>query len=652
MNNPLLFSRPAAGMMSLVSGDAPSGGIARRLLLVGILAPPLIGGVTRLGVILGWYGVNVQASLFVAVMVALVLRTTWVAARQAEREELRTLAALADSGTANEHLQRALDDRDVFAALIEDQLRLSEAKFSGIVSVSPDAIVSIDEQHRITLFNERAEHIFGYSQAEVLGKPLHMLIPARLRATHREHLESVATSDETGRRMGARAPMLGQRKNGEEFPADVAISKLHVGGTLMMMVTVRDITVQKRVEREQGFLADVGTVLSSSLDYDETLTNIAQLAVRDLADLCIVEVNPPDGRFRRQRVATRDPEKAWIGDVLMHAPSGRGRSPVLKPAFENTRPLLIEHVSPQTVASWFHKEQHRRALSAAEPASIIAVPLLARGRLLGQIVLMSSVPSPPYGPADLPLAAELARRAALSIENAWLLAEAQRAVAMRDDVLAIVSHDLRTPVVAVGVVATLLRQPERSGADELERLASSMERSVEEMHLLIDDLLDLAKIQNGTFSLQTYAEKLPQVVNPVINGMSVLAEAKHHALQVDWPPALPEVSIDARRVGQVMSNLVGNAIKFTPEGGTIRIAVRQERHAVIVSVSDTGAGIPPDRLRHIFDRAWQAQRARHATRGLGLSIAKGIVEAHGGTIWAESEIGKGSSFSFTLPLAA
>jgi PAS domain S-box-containing protein len=762
----LLFSRPAAGMMSLVSSDTPSGGIARRILLVGILAPPLVGGATRLGEVAGWYGVNVQSSLFVVVVVALVLRTTWLAARQAERDELRTLTALEDFRTANEKLQRALDDRRVFAALIEnspdfiaiadpsgrpvylnpagrqmvglaadrpiektriqdyyppdqrsfasnvilksvmdqgqwkgdtyyrnweteesipvfdehfiirdgergrllgmgtitrdisdlrrtqDQLRLSEAKYSGIVSVSPDAIVSIDEKHRITLFNEGAERIFGYSSGETLGAPIDMLIPDRLRATQREHLEQFAASDETVWRMGGPTPILGLRKNGEEFPADVVISKLHLRGTLLMTLTVRDVTARKRIEREQSFLAEVGTVLSSTLDYDETLKNIAQLAVRDLADFCIVEVNPSDGGFRRVRVASRDPAKSWISDSLTQASSARSRRPLLGSVFDNKRPVLVEHASAETIAAWFQSEQQRRALTATEPRSIIAVPLLARGKLLGQIVLLSSGSSPAYGPADVRLAEELARRATLSLENSRLFAEARRAVALRDDVLAIVSHDLRTPVVAIGVVATLLRQAEQIDASELERLAGSMERSVEEMHLLIDDLLDLAKIQSGTFSLQTYAEKLNQVVTPVIDGMSVLAEAKHHSLQVDLPAELPEVAIDARRVGQVMSNLVGNAIKFTPDGGTIRVAARQERHAVVVSVTDTGAGIPPDQLRHIFDRSWQAQRARHTTSGLGLSIAKGIVEAHGGTIWAESEVGKGSSFSFTLPLTA
>ena len=279
--------------------------------------------------------------------------------------------------------------------------------------------------------------------------------------------------------------------------------------------------------------------------------------------------------------------------MLTQSSPSRGRRPLLTSVFDNKRPLLVQQVSAEVIASWFPNEQSRRALGAAEPRSMVAVPLLARGKLLGQIVLVSSVSSPAYGPPDVRLAEELARRATLSIENSWLFAEARRAVALRDDVLAIVSHDLRTPVVAIGVVAKLLRQAEQIDASELERLAGSMERFVDEMHLLIDDLLDLAKIQSGTFSLQTYAEKLNQVVTPVIDGMSVLAEAKHHSLQVDLPPELPEVAVDARRVGQVMSNLVGNAIKFTPDGGTIRVAARQERHAVVVSVSDTGAGIPP-----------------------------------------------------------
>jgi signal transduction histidine kinase len=309
-------------------------------------------------------------------------------------------------------------------------------------------------------------------------------------------------------------------------------------------------------------------------------------------------------------------------------------------------------MSPEMIAALADTDDHRRALRAATPQSVVAVPLLARGTQLGLIVLVSSSSSRVYGAADLRLAEELARRAALSVENARLFAEAQRAVAMRDDVLTIVSHDLRTPVVTIDVVAHLLSQCDRIDPAELKGFVGSMERSVAEMHLLIDDLIDFARIQSGKFSIRTHAENLEQVVKPVIDRMKVLAEAKHQSLEIELSARLPEVEIDARRISQVISNLVGNAIKFTRDGGAIHVAARQQADAVIVSVTDTGAGISRDQLTDVFGRSWQSQRDKHKKNGLGLSIAKGIVEAHGGTIWAESELGKGSAFSFTLPLAA
>ncbi len=185
---------------------------------------------------------------------------------------------------------------------LEEDLRLSEAKSSGIVSISADAIISVDENQRITLFNEGAEKIFGYSKAEAIGASLDILIPERFRAIHREHVAGFTASPSTARRMGQReTPIFGVRKNGEEFPADAAISKLDVEGKPIMTVALRDITDQKRIENEQRFLSEVGAVLTSTLDYEDTLTNIAQLAVRDLADYCIVDVVDELGEIRRLR---------------------------------------------------------------------------------------------------------------------------------------------------------------------------------------------------------------------------------------------------------------------------------------------------------------------------------------------------------------
>ena len=200
---------------------------------------------------------------------------------------------------------------------LENELRLSEEKATGIVSISSDAIISIDEEYRITLFNEGAEKIFGYSVKEAIGSSLDILIPDRLRNIHRQHVGQFATGSGVARRMGTRDGLIvGCRKNGEEFPAGAAISKLEVAGTRILTVVLRDITYQKRIENEQRFLADVGPVLATSLDYEETLSRIAELAVQGLADLCIVDLVEDEDEVRRLRVVSPDPSRAGTCEVL------------------------------------------------------------------------------------------------------------------------------------------------------------------------------------------------------------------------------------------------------------------------------------------------------------------------------------------------
>ena len=266
------------------------------------------------------------------------------------------------------------------AALDHSALLLSEAKSFGIVSISADAIISIDNDRRIALFNEGAEKIFGYSKAEAVGAPLDILIPERLRAIHRRHLERFASGDQVSRRMGERGgAILGLRKNGEEFPADAAISKLEVSGETILTVTLRDVTDAKRFERNQKLLADMGRVLAATLDYEETLTRVAELAVRELADFCVVDVVEDDGEIRRLRVVGRDPSQQRICDSLRHIPIDRSRPALLWSPLATRQPVLIEKVTPEIVAAWAQSDEHLRVLQEMEPRSIIVVPLLARG---------------------------------------------------------------------------------------------------------------------------------------------------------------------------------------------------------------------------------------------------------------------------------
>jgi PAS domain S-box-containing protein len=535
----------------------------------------------------------------------------------------------------------------------EENLRRCEAALAAVVAASPEAIVSIDAEQHITLFNEAAEQMFGYAKAEALGAPLDLLLPVRFRASHREQVQRFADGPEPARKMGEEGIVFGRRNNGEEFPVDAAIVKLEIDGAGAMTVTLRDMTEQTREEAEQRFLADVGAVLASTLDYEETLGNVARLAVRDLADLCIIDVVDDEKIIRRRKVISRDPGQAWLCDLFTQAASERRPGALIRSVLDTGRPVVVATVTAGTLASLTHNSRRLRALRSAGLTSIVSVPLQAHGTLVGAITLIGASASRVHGEADLRVAEELAQRAALSIANARLFREAQRALCIRDDVLAIVSHDLRNPVVTIGLLAQLLRQAESMEAGRLGELADSIERSVDDMHLLIDDLLDFARIHSGTFSVEMHAGELHRVITPIVDRLRVLAAAKHQHIDIDVPADLPEVSVDLRRIGQVISNLVGNAVKFTPDGGTIRIVARlhEHEHSVMVSVADTGQGIPAEYLAHIFERFWQAPRTKHLGSGLGLAIAKGIVEAHGGTIWAESVLGKGSTFSFTLAVA-
>jgi len=407
----------------------------------------------------------------------------------------------------------------------------------------------------------------------------------------------------------------------------------------------------KRVENEQRFLADVGAVLTSTLDYEDTLRNIAQLAVRDLADFCVVDVVEAVGGTRRLKVLSRDPSKAWICDLFMQVQEGAGHTPLVQSVLVNRQTALYQSLSSESFTSSRYSEEILRAIRAADPKSMIVAPLVAREKLVGVIALVSSSESRLYGPTDCRLAEELARRAALSIENACLFSEAQRAVKTREDVLAVVSHDLKNPLATIELAVNLLRGFKQIHQNRVREFVNRVERSTDQMEILIADLLDFARIQSGTFSVLISAVRLSEAVMPAIDRMRALAEAKRQKLEVDIPPSLPSVAIDAHRIGQVVSDLISNAIKFTSRERTIRVLARQRDHEIVVSVEDPGSGIPQEHLSKVFDRFWRTPGTKQKGSGLGLAIAKGIVEAHGGTIWAESQLGSGSSFLFTVPLA-
>ena len=308
------------------------------------------------------------------------------------------------------------------ARIAQEALRASEAKFAGIVSLASDAIISVDEEQHIVIYNEGAESIFGWRRDEVLGKPLDILIPERFREIHRQHLRAFAAGPVRARRMGDHRPAIfGLRKSGQEFPAEASISMLNLGENVFFTVVLRDVTGRARHECDQRFLAEVGAILATTLDYQETLTHIAQLAVRFLADACLVDIaEDEEGLVHQRRVVHRDRARMQLAAAFEQVPLDRGRTSLEALILETKQPLLVSDVSAEFIQSVAQEPEHLELLRQLNPTSLMGFPLLAHGRLLGALLLISSDSHYRYEPEDLRLGEELALRAALAVDNARL----------------------------------------------------------------------------------------------------------------------------------------------------------------------------------------------------------------------------------------
>jgi PAS domain S-box-containing protein len=416
-------------------------------------------------------------------------------------------------------------------------------------------------------------------------------------------------------------------------------------GIVSGVATYHDITERKRAAQAQRFLAEASAVLASSLDYRITAAAVVRLAVPLLGDACFLDEVGEDGEVRRLEVAFADPNHHALAHRLrLLAPKPGSQTP--QASVLETSPLLIAELADPDMQDIGESAEFLRA---AGFRSMLVVSLLARGQRLGALTLARTASGGPYSSLDLALAEDIARRAAVAIDNARLYEDAQNAIRARDGLIAVVSHDLRTPLATIAGVAEILSRSEASD-EKRQKWVEALKRSANWMKRLIEDLLDVARIEAGRFSIQKYPCSAGALLSEVFELMQPLAQQKALRLEVQAPHREYDLRCDRPRIMQVLSNLIGNAMKFTPEGGVIVVRVGAGDREVRFSVRDNGSGISADELPHIFERFWQARKTDRAGAGLGLAIAKGIVDAHRGKIWAESEQGKGSTFYFTLPL--
>jgi PAS domain S-box-containing protein len=505
--------------------------------------------------------------------------------------------------------------------------------------VLPDAVIAADEQGTIAFVNRAAAALLGWPAQELCGRGLTTIMPARMHVAHLAGIGRYAATHHP-RVMGRPIRVPALKRDGAEVDVELtlAVASFEPGRNLIIG-TLRDLTDRVELERQLSVIGHMRAAtaaaasLSSLLDMDRVLAVAVETLVTQfdaaLARIWLREPRADTLRLRasaglsrrtagspRERIAiATHPYK--IGEV---ARTGR---PFAKNGLEG---------DPQFDQDWVKREQLKAAT---------AFPLLVGSNLRGVLVsfFRSTLETETFE-----VLAMFSAMVATAANDATLYEDAQRALRARDEVLAVVSHDLRNPLSIIELGSTTLLRRQDENGDVVLRI----KRAGERMSVLIRDLLDASAMDAGRLRVEPTEQGIRALVSEAVEPFRPLADEKHIGLNAEVAVRTDRVLCDRDRIVQVFSNLLGNAIKFTDDGGAVTVCVCEDDRTVKFAVSDTGCGIDEDQLGHVFDRYWQGRTSGWGV-GLGLAIAKGIVEAHHGAIRAESTRGKGTRFEFELP---
>ncbi len=416
---------------------------------------------------------------------------------------------------------------------------------------------------------------------------------------------------------------------------------------------VRTSEAVRDAERRARFLAEAMELLSSSLDVHRVLRDLAQLIVPRFADICAVDLLGADGVPQRVDTVHGFANIAPATDAPMETDEPP-LSALAQRAIQESAVHLAIRADDDVLRDVARDPALFAELQRTGPYALLIVPLIARERVLGFMQFLSTDVARATSPEALLLAEDLARRASVAVDNALLYGEAQRATRARDDVLAIVSHDLRNPLNTIHMSTSFLLDVIAEG-ESMPPLVPQLElikRATARGNALIQDLLDVSRIESGTLAVEASLTSAAGLLTDAVQELEPLVAAKKIRLEHAWIGEDVEVPADRGRIAQVFSNLVGNAVKFTPAEGLISVTGKRTGSKVEFVVRNSGDGIAPDHIPHLFDRFWKATKASRTGAGLGLFIVKGIVEGHGGTVGVESSPTDGTTFCFTLSGAA
>ena len=514
---------------------------------------------------------------------------------------------------------------------------VSDHFMAAVLHQLADGVILVDRDGRVIALNEAARGIFGARL--VRGAMLATALPQECEdlATRVRGVDDDATEELVLHRGAGQAII------------EVRLTPVRAdhGAAVGTAILARDISERRTSEERQRFLADASLILSETLDLDEAMQRLAEFVASELGSVVAVDIVEGDSVVRRG-AAIDGVDPALATRLREFPPMPTAQHPTIE-AFRTGEPVVETNVSDDDLRRLTRSDEHFRIIQVANVRAFVAFPLSARAELIGALVVGRHEP---FSADERRKLEELARMAASSVRNIWLYHAAEEGNRSKEEFLATLSHELRTPMTSILGWLQLLRigdLDENTAREGLE----AMEQSARIQAQLIDDLLDLSRIQMGKLHMQMTEADLGDVVRAAVDTVRPAAAAKGVALRVEKGDDL-EIAGDANRLQQVFWNLLSNAVKFTERGGSITVRTEKRPDAAAVTVSDTGKGIDAAFLPYVFDRFRQADSAatrRFGGLGLGLAIVKQIVELHGGTVAAESPgEGYGSTFTVLLPL--
>ena len=529
----------------------------------------------------------------------------------------------------------------------EEALRRSEQRFrllhdSNIIGV---AIANIDGS--LEDANDEFLRITGYSREDLTNGQVDWspMTPAAYVGLDESAMRQA-------RQFGVFRPFEKEyvRKDGSRV--SVYLGAAPVGSAKDQFITfIADLTPVKKAERTTHFIAEASSILAQLTDYESTLKKVAGFAVPTFADWCAVDLIGENGDLHRVAVTHTDPEKVQLAHDLMERYPPRSDDPHGIPRVIRTgRPELVSDISDSILESLAYDTEHLRIARALGLKSYICVPLQTRGQVLGALSFVTAESGRRYEHHDLLVAEDLSRRAATAIDNAMLYAEVKNADRRKDEFLAMLAHELRNPLAPIRTGLDVLAL---SGTDR--QVVEPMLQQIEHLVRLVDDLLDVSRIMRGRVELRRQQVQLASLIERSIATVQPLIDAHGHALTVRQADEPVWLDADPVRLTQAIANLLTNAAKYTPSGGSIMLATELRGGNVLISVKDSGIGMESDLLPRIFDLFTQATRSIDRSQGglgIGLTVVKNLIEMHGGTVQGHSAgPGQGSEFTIVLPVA-